>query len=79
MGNCCGKESVGGGEGGDNFKGQGRTLGDAPSRQAEAPASGGPPAKASIPSLATSSMGRTLGAESPDSDAKRAAAAAAEV
>jgi hypothetical protein len=78
MGNCCGKESVGGGEGG-NFKGQGRTLGDAPPRQAVAPASGGPPAKVSIPSLTTSSTGRTLGAGNPDSDAKSAAAIAAEV
>ncbi|KIW06538.1 uncharacterized protein PV09_02969 [Verruconis gallopava] len=83
MGNCCGKESGGGASGGSgNFKGQGRTLGDAPPRQAAASAAtaGGAPAKASVPSGASASgPGRTLGeGEGGPADARSAAAAAAE-
>jgi hypothetical protein len=85
MGNCCGKESGSGGGGllggGSNFQGQGRTLGDAPARQAAVPATnttGG--AKASVPANVASTPGRTLGGSSgEDGQAKSAAAAAAEV
>ena len=83
MGNCCGKESgEGGGHvigGGSNFKGQGRTLGDAPPRPAAPAASSS--ATASVPSAVASSPGRTLGSSGGEGggDARTAAAAAAEV
>ncbi|KAH9870537.1 hypothetical protein IAQ61_006013 [Plenodomus lingam] len=69
MGNLCGKESNT-----DNFEGQGRTLGSAPT----------PATKASIPSTLAPSKPkvggppRTLGEANSKDDPKAAAAAAAE-
>lgn len=70
MGNLCGKPSK------DNFEGQGRTLGSAPT----------PATKASIPSNVASAPkrtvggpARTLGQGDAENDPKAAAAAAAEV
>lgn len=76
MGNCCSSSEAKT----DNFSGPGRTLGAAPDRPQNAIASV-PKAKTGGQTAATQQAGaaRTLGGNSADSDAKAAAARAAEV